>query len=210
MTMMLRRTLLQAALALSLALGLLPGNARAEGDEARKFVEQLADRAITTVADRQITDAERDLRFRTLFVGSFDLPEIGRFVLARYWRAASPEQQQEFVRLFEDMNVLTWAKRFKDYSGERLQATNATREGEHGWVVESQIVRPQGPPINVQWRLRESADNSFRVLDLIVEGVSMAITHRSDYGAAMQGNGGKLDALFSIMRTRIDQLRAAG
>ncbi|HLN23655.1 MAG TPA: ABC transporter substrate-binding protein [Patescibacteria group bacterium] len=210
--MMLRRIFLQAGLALGLAVVacVLPATARAEsGDEARQYVESLAQRAISTVADKQISEKERDERFRNLFVSSFDIPEIGRFVLARYWRIASPDQQQEFVRLFEEMTVLTWAKRFRDYSGEHLEALDSNRDGDHGWMIDSRIVRNQGPPIPVQWRLREGPEG-LRVVDLIVEGVSLAITHRSDYGAAMQGNGGKIDALLSTMRTKIDQLKAAG
>ncbi len=179
-------------------------------DNARKFIGALAQRAITTVADRQVPEVERDERFRKLFVSSFDIPEIGRFVLSRYWRLATPEQQQEFLALFEDITVLTWAKRFQDYNGESLETVSATKDGDRGWVVDSHILRNQGPQIPVQWRLRENDDGSFRVVDIIVEGVSMAITHRSDYASAMQANGGRIDGLLAIMRTKLDQLKTSG
>jgi phospholipid transport system substrate-binding protein len=209
MTNMLRRLFLIAALALIVAPALSVTPARAEADDARKFVEGLAEHAIATVADRQLTEQARDDRFRNLFISSFDIPGIGQFVLGRYWKLATPDQQQEFLKLFEEMNVLTWAKRFKDYQGETLKTLGANKEGERGWLVDSQIVRPQGPPIPVQWDLRENGDG-FRVVDIIVEGVRMGVTYRSDYSSAMQANGGKFDALLATMRTKLDQLRAAG
>ncbi len=194
---------------LVLGLQVSPSQAKSE-DDAKAFISTLAQRALASVADHQVPPAERDERFRKLFVTSFDIPEIARFVLSRYWRMATPEQQQEFVSLFEDINVLTWAKRFQDYNGESLETVGATKDGDRGWVIDSHILRNQGPQIPVQWRVRQGDDGSFRIVDIIVEGVSMAITHRSDYAAAMQANGGKIDGLLAIMRTKREQLKAAG
>jgi phospholipid transport system substrate-binding protein len=93
-------------LAVAFTLNAPPGYAQAD-EAAKSFIGTLAQRAITTVADRQISQSERDERFRKLFISSFDIPEIGRFVLSRYWRVATPDQQQEFLSLFEEITVLT-------------------------------------------------------------------------------------------------------
>jgi phospholipid transport system substrate-binding protein len=203
-----RRLLLLAVISLPVVAGIWPPIGWAEPDP-QAFIQTLAQQAISTVADRRLTDADREDRFRRLFVSAFDIPEIARFVLARYWRSAAPEQQQEFIKLFEDLQVLTWSQRFKGYQGETLQTMGAAKEGDRGWTVDSQILRgEQGPPIPVQWRLHLSDEGNLQVVDIVVEGVSMAITQRSDYAAMLQSNGGKLDALFSALRTKIDQLRA--
>ncbi len=110
--MVFRRTFLRAALGLPLV-AVLPGLLHAEGpDEAQRFVGALAHRAISTVADPQLSRSERDERFRNLFVTAVDLPEIGRFVLSRYWRNATADEQQEFLRLFEDITVLNLGEAF--------------------------------------------------------------------------------------------------
>jgi len=206
-----RRTVLQAFAVLGFTAVIFPGRCWADpGTDAEKFVQGLAGQAITTVADRQIPDSERAIRFRKLFVSHFDIPEIGRFVLSRYWRQATPEQQQEFLKLFEDISVLTWSRRFKEYDGETLEASSSSKDGDHGWLVESHIVRTQGPSIPIQWRLRQGDDGAFRIVDIIVDGVSMAITHRSDYAAAMQANGGKVDSLLAIMHSKLETLKAEG
>jgi phospholipid transport system substrate-binding protein len=208
--MMIRRRFLCAALALGLAVAMSAQACAASAEEARAFVQDLAQKAIATVADKQLGDEPRNERFRQLFISAFDLPEIGRFVLSRYWRKATPEQQTEFVKLFEETNVLVWSKRFKDYDGERLETSGATKDGDSGWVVDSQILRPRGQPIPVQWRLDQSGDGRLHITDIVSEGVSMALTQRQDYSAAMQSNGGNVDALLSSMRTKIDQIRQAG
>jgi phospholipid transport system substrate-binding protein len=60
----------------------------------------------------------------------------------------------------------------------------------------------------VQWKVRQGDDGQLRVTDIVVEGVSMAITQRSDYNSMLQGNGGKVDGLLTALRTKIDQMRA--
>lgn len=215
---MILQTLRRPFLALCLTCGLallapllaVPAAADDETD-SQTFVRNLADNAIITVADHQLSDTERNERFRRLFVSSFDLPEIGKFVLSRFWRQATPDQQAEFLKLFEDYTVLTWARRFKDYSGEKLETLGAIKDGDKGWVVDSHILRPNNaPPIAVQWRLKKGDDGTYRIIDIVVEGVSMAITQRSDYASAMQANGGRMDSLLSALRSKIDQMRATG
>jgi len=206
----LRRTLIKAALAFGLAVSLLPAAGRADEPNPSAFIEKLADTAISTVADKSLAEQERDERFRKLFVSNFDLPSIGKFVLARYWKTATPEQQTEFLKLFEEQVVLTWAKRFKDYSGEKLQVAGNTKEDDHNWLVDSAIMREKGPPVPVQWRVHDTPDGSLRITDIVVEGVSMAITQRQDFTSTLQGIGGKIDALLSAMRTKVDQLKAEG
>ena len=181
----------------------------ASAQEAQSFVQDLAQKAIVTVAAPNLSDQERSDRFRRLFVSAFDIPEIGKFVLSRYWRAADPTQQQEFLKEFAELQVLTWSRRFKDYNGESLRTEGANDQGDGIWLVDSQILRPQGPPIPVQWRIHQAGDGSLRIVDIIPEGVSMALTERQDYASVLQSNGGHVDGLLTSMRAKNEQLAKA-
>lgn len=200
------------AILLMAASALLTGPARAADkspEDAKAFIENLAQQAISTVAQRDLSDGERNDRFRRLFVASFDLPQISQFVLARYWRTATPEQQQEFIKEFQELQVLNWAQRFKNYKGENLEVSSSTKDGDKGFAVDSKLNHPPAQPVPVQWKLHVADDGQLRITDIVVEGVSMAITQRSDYNSMLQGNGGKIDGLLSALRTKIDQMRAS-
>ncbi len=206
--MMVSRRFLIASFAAALALmsAAVPAKADTSAD-ARAFIQRLADTAMNTVAVKGLSDDERQRRFRTLFVDTFDLPEIGKLVLGRYWRAATPEQQQEFLKLFEEIQVYTWTKRFKDYSGETLDILGVAPEGETDEMIDSRIKREKLEPINVSWRVRKSGEG-FKVLDIKVEGASMAFTHRSEYSSVIQGAGGQVDGLLVAMRKKLAQMQA--
>jgi hypothetical protein len=59
---------------------------------------------------------------------------------------------------FEQTQVLIWTQRFKNHSGERLETLAVDQVGEADWLVESRLIRPQGPPVFVQWRVHRAAD----------------------------------------------------
>ncbi len=183
--------------------------ATAGEQDPRAFVTQLAAKVMETMTIKGVGDSERAARFRAQFTADVDLPDIGRFVLGRYWRGATPEQQQEFLKAFEDIMVLTWSSRFKDYGGDlRHAVTNVTADGERVVVVESKVDRERQQPIQLQWRLKQT-DGGFKVVDLVVEGSSMAITYRSEYASVIQSNGGKVDGLLAAMHSKINELQAA-
>ena len=68
-------------------------------------------------------------------------------------------------------------------------------------MVTSQVIQKDGPPVNLQWRVRKK-DGGLRVVDVVVEGVSMSVTQRSDFASVIQSGGGKLDALIAHLRDR--------
>ena len=68
----------------------------------------------------------------------------------------------------------------------------------------SQINRPSGPPIRVEWKVADKSGDA-KLTDVIVEGVSMAFTQRQQFESVIQNNGGRVSALFDAMRKQINR-----
>lgn len=203
-----RRTFFAAVAGLLLSLSLGLPCAIAGEQDPNVFVTHLANSAMETMTAKGLSDQDRAAKFRALFTGDVDMHEIGKFVLGRYWRIATPEQQQEFLKSFEDVVVLTWATRFKDYGGDlRHVVTNVSSDGERGITVDSKVDRDKQQPIILQWKLR-SGETGLKVVDLVVEGASMMVTYRSEYAAVIQANGGKVEGLLSALHTKIAELQS--
>ena len=200
-----RRRLLAAALACGLAAtgGLAaPGAAwaAAEGGSSQ-FIERLGQDAISVLANDALSREARLAEFRRLLREGFALEAIGRFVLGRHWQAANEEQRREFLTAFEDFVVNSYAARLSQYSGETFKVLDERDDGERGSSVNTQIMRPDGPPIQVQWRVREAASGP-KIVDIVIEGVSLAITQRSEFAAVIQQNGGRIDPLIEQLRQK--------
>lgn len=197
--------------AAALALTLLCGNAHAmQAADPSALISQLVSQAINVIVDKNETEDRREAKFRSLLQDGFDIPRISRFVLGRYWNGATEDQRKQFSQLFEDWIVRTYAARFGQYSGEKIQVTGTRSEGPSTTVVVSQFVSPTGaPPAKVEWVVRKSGDNNFTVVDVSVEGVSMALTQRDEIAAVADRNGGTVDGLNRAMQDKIKGAAAA-
>ena len=184
------------------ALLLLPSFAQAgaAGADAQKFIDNLGAATVGSLTNSSLSEAERETRFRSLLESQFDMPGISKFVVARYWRAASDAERANFQRLFEDLLVQAYAKKFTEYAGEHFQVSGSQANNDDSITVNSLVSRPNGDVVRLDWRVADAG--GLKVSDLIVEGVSLRTTYRSDVASVIQNNGGKVADLIDALREK--------
>lgn len=170
---------------------------------AGKFVQSLGDRAIGVIANKNLTPTVRADKFRQILQDSFDLMTIGRFVIGRTWNSATPDQQQEYTKLFEALVIKSYGDRLTLYTGEGFTVIASRPESDKDFIVNSQITHPDGSaPTTIDWRVR-NRNGKLGVIDVVVEGVSLSVTQRQEYSAVIQRNGGQIDGLLTLMRQQL-------
>jgi len=167
---------------------------------AAKFVQKMGDNALASLTGKDISAAEREKRVRNLLKANFDIPTIGRFALGTYWKDASDAQKKEYLSLFEDMIVKTYTQRFAEYSGQALKVAGSLSRNEKDSIVSSQIIQKDGPPVSVDWVVRNKG--GMKVIDVMVEGISMSVTQRSDFASVIQSGDGTVATLITSLRDR--------
>jgi phospholipid transport system substrate-binding protein len=173
---------------------------QATAQDARTFVATLGQQAIQVLGP-SVPEAQRIARFRELFRNDFDLAGIGQFVLGRYWRIATPQEQQDFLGLFHEYLVRAYSARLGQYSGEQFQVLNTRASGTET-VVSSQILRGGGAPVQVDWYLI-NAGGRFLITDVYVGGISMKVTQRDEFSAVIQRSGGRVAGLLAELRQKL-------
>ena len=174
----------------------------AAADEATEtFVRDLGDKAVAQLTGTDLTDAERADRFRTLLLAHFDVPQIGQYVLGRYWRTATPEQQTEYLQLFEDYLVVSYSQRFAEYTGEAFEVVSSRTQSDDLELVRSYVITRNGEKAKLDWIIQRQG-SELMILDLKVEGLSMSETHRSEFASVIQNNGGQVAALLDALRKK--------
>src|SRR5579863_6547022 len=179
---------------------LLAGPRPADAQDARAFVGRLGEQAIQVLGPNA-TAAQRVSRFRELFHDDFDIPGIGQFVLGRYWRTATPQQQQEFLGLFQEYLVRAYSTRLAEYGGEPFHVTGARPNGDES-VVTSEVIRTNGSRIEIDWYLIGGVGH-YKITDVYVGGVSMKVTERDEFSSVIQRNGGRVDSLIAQLRQKL-------
>ena len=176
-------------------------------DDPAVFVREFSDQAIGVLSDRSLSGEQRQQAFRDLLTAGFDVKAISRFVLGRYWRRATEIQRAEFTGLFEDLIVATYSRKFSDYSGQTLKVEAIREENKKMAAVASRILRQDGEPIRIDWRLLRRGE-SWRIVDVVVEGMSMVLSQRSEYAAVIKGDGGKIEGLLTRLREKTARLNS--
>jgi phospholipid transport system substrate-binding protein len=171
-------------------------------ENAVKLIQSLGNQAVNILSDNSLSEEEKQNQFDKFLDRDFDMPRIARFVLGKYWRNATDQEKTEFAKVFRDYMVSSYSKKIGSYSGENLKINNATSLNDRESLVYSLIERPQGPPIKLDWRVRKEKDGQEKIVDVIVEGVSMALTQRSEFSTVISKPGVGVSGLIEELKSK--------
>lgn len=198
-----RRRLLKALQLVPPVLLLAGGRARAtvSADAAQRMIEKVGAQVLAVLRDRALDNQQKFDRLVALLDGPIDLEIIARLILGRHWRSASETQRTEYIRLFRAFALDTLASRLHVYDGQDFQVVGAEAVNERDAVVATRVTGGGRPPLKVDWRVRELDGGSLVAIDVIIEGVSLIVTQRSEFSAVIERQG--MDGLLAELRQRV-------
>jgi phospholipid transport system substrate-binding protein len=160
----------------------------AVSESPRQVIERTTDAVIAVLADSSLPSEEKRKRVEEIAERRFDFPTLARLVLARNWKRLTPEQQAQFTEEFRKHLSLTYGRNVEQYNNERAEVIGERAEPDGDWTVKTRIVRPQGEPILVDYRLRKFGEE-WRVIDVIIEGTSLVANFRSQFQEIVSRDG---------------------
>ncbi len=183
-----------------------PGMARAVSGEragqAAAFIQGLGTELLAIQAGTgEGAAATRSDRLEDLIRRGFDLDLTSQLVLGKYWNRASQAHRQAFKELFAQYLLHSYARHLKAYRIETLEVVSSNPAGKSDFLVETRIEGArERDSANPVWRLR-GRDGGFKIIDVHVDGISLALTERSQFGSVIRRNG--LDGMLSALRQRV-------
>lgn len=176
--------------------------ANVDAAQAQAFVEKVTKEGIEEIINANVSQTVKDERFEKLFNNALDLNFIGQFVLGRYWKTSSVEQKKAFINAYRQLNIQTWSQRFDEFKGKSFvfQGTSPSNSASQIFV-NSTVPMNQGEPAKVIWRVKQTGD-SFKIVDIIIENVSLAITARNEYTAYVKSAPNGVDDLIKDLLSK--------
>lgn len=147
------------------------------------------------------SEAQLYAAFEQILVRYGDMPAVAASVLGPPWRNASAAQRQAFVAAFQSYISRRYGRQFREYQNARINVVRVRDAGNSGVLVQTAVVRPSQQDINVEWQVSERSGNA-KVVNLIIEGVSMLANERAEIGAMLEAQRGSIDGLINAMRAR--------
>ena len=178
-------------------------NAAVDATKAENFIKDVTKQGIEDLINSNASAAEKQVSFTKLFNQDLDLDFIGKFVLGRYWRTATAQQRKDFIDVYRKLNIQTWSARFDEFKGKHFEFVGTeTSKSPDQIFVNTQVPMEEGAPAQVKWRVKET-NGQMRIVDIIIENVSLAQTSRSEYTAYIQKSPNGVDGLISDLRAKL-------
>ena len=175
--------------------------------EAAAVVADFGDHMLQMLNDPQVPPAERQKRFGALLDKDFDFATIGRFVLGRYWNTATDQEKHEFAPVFRDYVVQSYSVRFGEFGGASFKVTGERPESQLSTMVSTTVMQKNNPnPAKVDWRVT-NVTGSPKITEVMVEGISMSLTHRQEFASLIERSGGGVGGLIAQLKAKINVAR---
>ncbi len=188
---------------------LLPGAQQASATTkagAIRHIQLLGEQAFGAVQRSDMSLEKREAILADILSRGFALPLIARFVLGRYWRPATPEQRDSYVELFGKFVIKSYSRHLGGFTGSSFDIVGADPIGKSDFLVTTILHRKSGPSFKAGWRVR-LIDDKHKIIDVMVEGISMVVTQRQEFASVLKRDG--VERLLQILSAKVGRLPAA-
>ena len=189
-----------------LAIAPLPTDAagtRTSPEGAMSFMTSLSAQMVAALNQPGITRVEQEDTIQQLLRANLDLNLIGRYAIGPAWHRATPKQQHQYKALFAAWVLRTYSKELRANVGRRIETLNAKPVGRQDVLVATRIFRLSGRPLTANWRVR-AVGNRFKILDVMVDGASLAVSQRSEFRGIIRRYG--VAGLLNLLRSKVAKL----
>lgn len=158
-------------------------------DEATKFAKDMTAQATAALTDKSLTRAKQLEKFKVVLANGLALDVIGKFVIGDARKTMTPTQVARYDAAFPNYITKKYAEQFDEIVGRPLEVKEAKALKTGDVVVRTQFSRASGNPILVDWRVKKLKDGKLRMVDIIVQGVSIMLVKREEFASFVKQNG---------------------
>jgi phospholipid transport system substrate-binding protein len=191
------KLLLAVALGASLVVGAAHPVPATDGPSA--VVERTTSSVIAILTDAKLSTDEKRKRVEDVVLASVDFETLSKLVIARNWSKFSEAQRAEFMTLFKNHLSMTYGRNVESYKNEKVTITGSREESGGDTTVKTKILRGGPGDILVDYRMRQTA-GTWKIIDVIIEGVSLVSNFRSQFQDVVAGGGP--ERLLTLLREK--------
>ena len=168
--------------------------------EADVFIQSVVNRAAKTLGGN-LTKDERIEKLKDIARETVDIDGIGRYTLGSYKNVITDSQMIQYKVLFRQYFLKTFSSRLAEYSNPEIEVVSKKKLNENYTMVSSILVSTeQRPEVKIDWRVSTKNPDNLLIMNLVIEGLSLARTQKEEFSSIIQSNDGDINALFSTLK----------
>jgi len=173
--------------------------------EPKEFVQQTVDDAAKAL-DQGLSQDFKIMKLKTIAENTVDIRGIGFYSLGKYRKTISDQKKKEYLEIFTKYFLKTFASRLAQYSDPKIIVNSQKKLNDKYTMVSSVLIATDDKPeVKIDWRVVTKDPNDPLIIDLIIEGVSLAKVQKEEFYSIIQSNDGDINALFKNLKEFVEK-----
>ena len=173
--------------------------------EPKDFVQSTIDKASEILSSESSKD-EKIVQLRDIAKNTVDIRGIGFYSLGSHRKSLDSDQKKEYLEIFEQYFLKSFSSRLAEYSDPKIRVDSQEKLNEKYTMVSSILLAGEDKPeVKIDWRIVTKDPNNPLIIDVVIEGVSLAKVQKEEFNSIIQSNDGDINVLFTTLQEFIDQ-----
>ena len=173
--------------------------------EPKDFVQSVADQA-SLVLTENFTKEQKIEKLKSIAKDTVDIIGIGYYSLGKHSKNLDEEQKKKYLELFEKYFLKSFSSRLAEYSDPKIEVLSQEKLNDKYTMVSSVLLATEDKPeVKIDWRIKTKDPNNPLILNVTIEGVSLARVQREEFNSIIQSNDGDINALFKSLNDFINK-----
>ena len=169
------------------------------------FVQETADEA-SEALNKRLSKEEKMEQLKIIAKKTVDIQGIGKYSLGVYRKTISDQKKEEYFEIFEQYFLISFASRLAEYTDPKIRVDSQKKLNDKYTMVSSTLLATsEKPEIKIDWRVITKNPDNPLIIDVIIEGVSLAKVQREEFNSIMQNNDGDINFLLLTLQEFVDK-----
>ena len=169
------------------------------------FVQETADRASEALNKRQSKEEKMEI-LKTIAKETVDTRGIGFYSLGKHRKNMTNQEKKEYLDIFEKYFLKSFSSRLAEYTDPRIRVDSQKKLSDKYTMVSSTLLATEDKPeLKIDWRVVTKDPDNPLIIDVVIEGVSLAKVQKEEFNSIIQSNDGDINSLFNNLNKFVEK-----
>ena len=173
--------------------------------EPKDFVQSIVDQA-SQILSKSYSKEEKIAKLKLIAKENVDIKGIGFYSLGSHRKSLSDDKKKEYIDIFEQYFLKSFSSRLAEYTDPKIEVNDQEKLNEKYTMVSSVLLATKDKPeIKIDWRIITKNPDKPLIIDVVIEGVSLAKVQKEEFNSTIQTNNGDINSLISSLKEFVNK-----
>ena len=173
--------------------------------EPKEFVQSVANEA-SLILTKNFTKEQKIEKLKSIAKETVDFRGIGYYSLGAHRKNLSDDKKKEYLDIFKKYFLKSFSSRLAEYTDPKIRVDSQKKLNEKYTIVSSVLMATEEKPeVKIDWRIITKNPDKLLIIDVVIEGVSLAKVQKEEFNSIIQSNDGDINALLTSLKEFINK-----